>query len=223
MNILKKKFRDIKKLPTWIFWFPARLMQLLLHTLYRIEIIDPEDQCHSAHGSVGVTWHNRLFFFAAIFPREVRKRTVAVVSASRDGQYICDLISFFGLRSLRGSSSRKGAAALREAITAVRDENLNVAFTPDGPRGPRYRMKQGPIILASMTGAPILALSVNASKYWQIKSWDNFQIPKPGARLTLVFAPALHIPPDLDADALEEWRQKAEDVLNSITVDAMDK
>lgn len=219
MGFLKQKFRKIKKLPTWIFWFPARLLQLVLHALYRIEIIDPEDHSHAAHGVVGVAWHNRLCFFAAIFPRVVRRRTVAVVSASRDGQYICDLISHLGLRSLRGSSSRKGAAALREAISAVQEENLNVVFTPDGPRGPKYRMKMGPVVLASMTGAPILPVSVNASRYWQFRSWDNFQIPKPGAKLTLVFGKTFPVPPDLDAAGLEQWRVKAEEALNAITVD----
>lgn len=218
MGYFKKKFRSVQKLPTWIFWFPARLLQLLLHTLYRVKIDDPTDYVHTRQGCVGVAWHNRLCFFAAIFPKVARVRTVAVVSASRDGQYIADLISHLGLKSLRGSSSKRGAHALLEAFRAVRD-GYNVAFTPDGPRGPKYKMKLGPILLASQTGAEIQPMAINASRYWQIRSWDNFQIPKPGATLTLVMGKGIPIPPDLSEDELEKYRKTVEDALNAITVD----
>ncbi len=218
MSIIKKKFRSIKKLPTWIFWFPAMLLWTILHTLYRITIVDPRDVVHTSQGVVGIAWHNRLCFFAAIFPKVARLRTVAVVSASRDGQYICDIISHFGLRSLRGSSSRKGAAAMREAISAIHN-HLNVAFTPDGPRGPKYKIKLGPVALASTTGAPVVPISVNASRYWQIKSWDNFQIPKPFAKLTLVFGEPIYVPENLSVEQQEEWRIKVESALLAITED----
>ena len=75
MNLLKKKFRSIKKFPVWIYWLPARLVQLALHTLFRFEIIDHENWVANAHGMIGVSWHNRLFFFAVAFPAEIRKRT----------------------------------------------------------------------------------------------------------------------------------------------------
>ena len=64
MGILKKKFRDIKKFPGWIYWLPARLMQLYYRFFFRHEWIDPLDLTHTAVGAVTVTWHNRLFFFA---------------------------------------------------------------------------------------------------------------------------------------------------------------
>ena len=218
MSYLKQKFRSIKKFPSWIYWLPVRLLQLTLKTLYRVEIIDPDDHIHSANGGVAVAWHNRLCFFAAIFPKCARRRTVAVVSASRDGQYIADLIAQLGMRSLRGSSSRRGAHALLEAFAAVHD-GYNVAFTPDGPRGPKYRMKLGPILLASKTGGPIIPVSVNASRYWQFRSWDNFQIPKPFCKLTLVIGRGIPVPPELSEEELEFWRAKIEAELNKITVD----
>jgi lysophospholipid acyltransferase (LPLAT)-like uncharacterized protein len=219
MGWFKNKFRQIKKFPRWIYWLPARLLQLLCHTLYRIRIEDPENVRFSTGGVIGITWHNRLLFFPAIIPGSSRKRTAAVVSASRDGQYIADLISIYGIRSLRGSSSRKGVNALLDSVKAMRDENLNVAFTPDGPRGPRYTMKPGPVMLASLTGFPICPLSINASKCWSAKSWDGFQIPKPGATLTLVFGKMIHVPPDLTGEELEKWRLLVERELNAITVD----
>ena len=152
-------------------------------------------------------------------PASSRKRTAAVVSASRDGQYIADLISMFGIRSLRGSSSRRGVNALLDSVKVMREENLNVVFTPDGPRGPKYKMKPGPVMLASLTGAPVCPLSINASKYWSVKSWDGFQIPKPGATLTVVFGKPITVPKNLEGEEIEKWRLVLENALNEITVD----
>ena len=219
MGWLKDKFRQIKRFPRWIYWLPARTLQLMCHTLYRIKIEDPDNLRFSTGGFIGLAWHNRLFFFPAIMPAASRKRTAAVVSASRDGQYIADLISMFGIRSLRGSSSRRGANALLDSVKVMRQENLNVVFTPDGPRGPKYKMKPGPVMLASLTGAPVCPLSINASKYWSVKSWDGFQIPKPGATLTLVLGKPITVPPDLEGEEIEKWRLILENALNEITVD----
>ena len=222
MGWFKTKFRQIKKFPGWIYWIPALILKVCLRTLYRIRIEDPENIRLSMGGVIGVTWHNRLLFFPVIIPREARKRTAAVVSASRDGQYIADLISVFGIRSLRGSSSRRGAHALLDSVKIMRKENLNVAFTPDGPRGPRYVMKPGPVMLASLSGAPIHPVSINASKCWSVKSWDGFQIPKPGATLTLVIGKGIQVPPGIEGEELEKWRLKIQDALNEITVDPED-
>lgn len=218
MGFLKKKFREVKKLPTWIYWLPARLLQLYVRTCFRVRIVDPNRYIDCATGSVSVSWHNRLMFFAILFPSRARKRTVAVVSASRDGQYITDFISILGLRSLRGSSSKKGANAYREGIRAIR-EGYNVSFTPDGPRGPRYVMKHGPISLASVTGAGVIPITINASRCWSVRSWDRFQIPKPFSTLTLILGDKVEIPPDLDEAGLELYRKKVEEALMQITVD----
>ena len=218
MGTLKKKFRDIKKFPDWIYFFPALLMKVMFKCLYRFELVDKHDAVNNARGCIGITWHNRLMFFAASMPRPIRECTMAVVSASRDGQYVTDFIKQFGIGSLRGSSSRRGANALLGAIHAI-NEKKNVAFTPDGPRGPRYVLKPGPVILASKTGAPILPVSINASRYWEIKSWDGFQIPKPGAKITMIIGETIKVPADLDAEGIEKWRKTVEDALNAVTVD----
>ena len=218
MNILKQKFRSIKKFPTWIYWLPARLMQLSLHTLYRYELVDPEGLLAKTHGIIGICWHNRLFFFAAAFPADVRKRTCAVVSASRDGQYIADFISILGLKSLRGSSSRGGAKAQHQAVNALK-AGYNVCFTPDGPRGPKYQMKNGPVQLASLMQTKILPVSINYSSCWAVKSWDNFQIPKPFSKVQVIFGTPVEVPPNLEREELEVYRKKAEDALMAVTFD----
>lgn len=222
MGMLKKKFRNIKKLPTWIFFFPALLLKISRAFLLKVKFDDPNNYVNEARGFVTVTWHNRLLYFPAVFPKTTRQHTVAVVSPSRDGQYIVDLISHFQLKSLRGSSSKKGAKAQRAAFNAIA-EGYNVSFTPDGPRGPKYKMSKGPIHLASKTGHPIMPISINASRYWELKSWDNFQIAKPFSQITLAIGDLIYIPPDLNEQELEEWRVKVEEKLMAITVDKTDK
>ena len=128
MGYFKQKFRDTKKLPDWIFFLLAGFLRFMRFCFYRVKVVDPDGLIGSSRGVVGVTWHNRLLFFPAVFPKEVRKCTVAVVSASRDGQYIADLIKCFGLRSARGSSSRGGAQAQLEASRALKAGN-HVSFT----------------------------------------------------------------------------------------------
>ncbi len=216
MGYLKKKFRNTKKLPNWIFYILAGVLKFMRFFFYRLEIIDPENWIERAEGVVSVTWHNRLLFFPVVFPKKVRKKTVAVVSASRDGQYIADLIRCFGLRSARGSSSKGGMNAQLEAVRALKS-NCNVSFTPDGPRGPRYHLSRGPIHLASMHKTSVIPVAVNASRYWECRSWDRFQIPKPFSKLTLVIGDPIAVPENLTPEELEFYRKKVEDALNKIS------
>jgi len=218
---LKYKFRQIKKLPGWIYILPALLLRVLYRCCYRHELIDPHNYSYEGTGMIGVTWHNRLLYFAPAFPKEVRHRTTAVVSASRDGQYVADFIARFGLRALRGSSSKRGAAAMRSALGAIRGEE-HVIFTPDGPRGPRYKMKNGPAMLSSITGRAVVPISLNASRCWSVRSWDGFQIPKPGAKITVILGDPIVVPPNLTPEELEPWRLKIEEALLAITIDPPD-
>ena len=219
MNSLKHEFRQIKKLPGWIYWLPARFMQLAFHVFYRFELVDPLDLCRDPHSYICVTWHNRLMFYPAVFPKRLRVRAKAVVSSSRDGQYVADFIKLFGIESLRGSSSKRGAIAQLAAVEKLRKDRSIVIFTPDGPRGPRYRLKAGPVHLASITGAEVAPVTINYSSCWSMKSWDGFQIPKPFAKITLVIGDPIPVPPHLDAEGIEKYRQLLETELMKITVD----
>lgn len=166
---------------------------------------------------ITVTWHNRLLFYPLMFKKIFRLRTYAMISPSRDGQYITDLAKQFGVLSIRGSSRKRSAGVLNEAV-AILNRFYNVSMTPDGPRGPKYKMSQGPVILASKTGYPILPISVNSSRYWQLRSWDNFQIPKPFCKLQLVAGESINIPRNLTETEIERWREYVEVKLNEISI-----
>ncbi len=214
---MKKSLRQIKKLPDWCYWLPSHVI-LLWRTMMPFKIIDPngllEEYRHNPHRVCIVTiWHNRLLMLPPLFERPLRERTYAVISASRDGQYVADFAAQFGAKSIRGSSKRHGVRVLHDAIKTIQGGCM-VVFTPDGPRGPRYHMSKGPIHIASELGIPVVALGINYSAYWSVPSWDGFRLPKPWSKLTLVIGNELHVPPDLDADELERWRKAAEDELN---------
>jgi lysophospholipid acyltransferase (LPLAT)-like uncharacterized protein len=219
MGKKKKKSRLIQRLPNWVSFIFVFLMKHAPCCLFKIKIENPHKYLESEENVIIISWHNRLLFLTALFPDRFRRRTKAIVSASRDGQYIADLAHQFGVKTLRGSSSSKASSVQRNATRAIQ-EGWHVAFTPDGPRGPKYKMQRGPVHLASLTGARIIPVSVNASRYWQLKSWDNFQIPKPFSRLTFVVGDAITVPKKISSkEDMEIWRKKAEASLMKITLD----
>ncbi len=220
----KEWFRQIKKLPDWLYWLPSRIMMLLAKVM-RHERIDPNGYFEAyakddSRRCVVVIWHNRLLFFPPSCPKVNRLRTVAVISASRDGQYIADLCAQFGVKSVRGSSSRDAVKVLHNAFKSMKDGNL-IVMTPDGPRGPKYTLHKGPIQLASKLGVPVVPIAINYSDYWQLKSWDNFQIPKPWAKISMVVGDEISIPAELTPQEFEEHRLKVENALKAVSYDAL--
>jgi lysophospholipid acyltransferase (LPLAT)-like uncharacterized protein len=159
-------------------------------------------------------WHDRIFL-STYFWRH--RNIVVMTSQSFDGEYIARFIQRFGYGSIRGSSSRGGSRALFEMIKTMRTAHPT-AFTVDGPRGPRYEAKLGPVILAKKTGNPMLPFVVEPRKFWTVKSWDKMQIPKPFTRaLTIIGAP-IYVEPDAnDADIeskLSELQHSLDDLVN---------
>ncbi len=157
-------------------------------------------------------WHGR------IFPATWHWRNrgiVVMTSLNFDGEIIAACIQRHGYGAARGSSSRAGGRALAVMVREIRNRH-DVAFTIDGPRGPRYVAKQGPVILARKTGAGIFCFHVALRHKIQLNSWDHFQIPLPFTRAMLLTAPAIWIPPDADAAAIGEWHARMQTVLDEL-------
>lgn len=211
---MKKRFREIKKLPDWIYTPLAWIIKLWYMTM-RKEIIGSYDPNKVV---IQTIWHNRLLFCAMPFTKKFRNRTYCIASSSRDGQYITDLMCALGVNALRGSSSKDGARALRGAFKALKAGN-NVSLTPDGPRGPKYTFSSGAILMASKTGVPIQPFSINAEKYWELNSWDNFQIPKPFSKLKIHYGELIYVPKKLTEEELEEFRIRLEQANKDIAID----
>ncbi len=164
-------------------------------------------------GVILVFWH-RCVFPATLFFRE---RGIGVMtSQSVDGEYIARVISKFGYVPVRGSSSRGGARALI-AMRKMLEQNGIVAFTIDGPRGPIYVAKPGPVVLAASTGAPIVPFYVGVEKAWVMNSWDRFMVPKPFSRVHLVIGEMIRVPARLSETGVEEHRGRMQAGLERVT------
>jgi len=168
-------------------------------------------------------WHNRialclaLFFKFAVKPQPSRKMAV-MSSASRDGGIISKIIELHKVVPIRGSSSRRGGQALLEMRTKA-SEGYDLAITPDGPRGPRYKVHMGIIKLSQVTGNPIMPVCYHLSRKIVLKSWDGFQIPYPFCTATVSLGKPFIVPSHLSDEELEKYREKLNDVMCSITVD----
>ena len=145
-----------------------------------------------------------------------------MTSRSADGEYIARVIQRFGFHAIRGSSSRGGSQALLEMRTLI-ENNGTAVFTIDGPRGPRYVAKRGPILLASMTGAPIIPFYVAVRSAWVLKSWDRFVVPKPFSRIHTHFSEMIHVPPHVDEAGIQEYRARMQAGLEQATRIAEEK
>jgi len=139
-----------------------------------------------------------------------------MTSQSRDGEYIARVISRFGFVPVRGSSSRGGQRALMEMNRLLAEGN-GVAFTIDGPRGPRYVAKKGPVLLARMSGVAITAFYVAVERAWVLKTWDRLVIPKPFSRIHVGVARKIFVPPDAGDDAMERYHAEMQAALERVT------
>ena len=158
-------------------------------------------------------WHSQLLSLAYLY----RNQNIHVlVSSHRDGEYIVRITKRLGYGAVRGSSTRGSARLLSDALEAL-GKGLDIAITPDGPRGPRQQFKPGAIFLARESGLPIVLGACVAEHTWRLRSWDGFHVPKPFSRATLVVGDPIYIPRDLDDEGLEAKRVELERTLNEFT------
>ncbi len=130
-----------------------------------------------------VLWHNRLFLTPEFYRRyRIGRPIYGLVSASPDGAWLAALFSTVGMRAVRGSSSRLGREAAEGMVEVLRAGH-DVGITPDGPRGPCYRLKPGALVVTRRTETPILIVGAQFSAAWRLRSWDRFYVPRPFSRI----------------------------------------
>jgi lysophospholipid acyltransferase (LPLAT)-like uncharacterized protein len=175
--------------------------------------IQHRTQCREHDNPIIATfWHYAILYN---FYHMRKESGVAMVSASKDGEYIARLAGYFGFAVVRGSRNRKGMQAMKELMRFIA-QGRHAGIVADGSQGPPKVVQAGSILLASKTGAPILPMLWSASRYWAIHSWDRMVIPKPFSRIDFHYGEPLLVPADLKADGIEEYRLRLENSLNSV-------
>jgi lysophospholipid acyltransferase (LPLAT)-like uncharacterized protein len=161
---------------------------------------------------IGSFWH------ACIIPATYMCRNLGVrvmSSNSYDGEYMGRIIRKFGFVAVKGSSSRNAVRALLGLRRALQD-GWAVAFTLDGPRGPRYKVKPGPVALARSSGVPLTMFHMAIDRAWVLNSWDRMMIPKPFSRVLMRFGNLIPIPADATDEILEHYQQELQDSLDRV-------
>lgn len=181
---------------------------------FRAIYLDPAvDPTRALGGTrIYVFWHENL-----LIPLYLRGHChiAMLLSQHRDADILGRVAKLSGFGCVRGSTYRGGARALMELLERSRTQHL--AITPDGPRGPRRQLAQGPIYLASKLRLPIVAMGMGYDRPWRAPSWDRFAVPRPFSRARGIVSPPISIPGDLDRDGVERWRLHLERVLNELS------
>jgi lysophospholipid acyltransferase (LPLAT)-like uncharacterized protein len=159
-------------------------------------------------------WHDRLLLVP--FANTDAQRVCIMVSRHRDGELISRAVRPLAIDTVRGSSTRGWAGALKGLLRAYRD-GANLAFVPDGPKGPRWQAKSGVIQVARATGAAIIPIGAAARWARRLRSWDRLVVPVPGSRVVYRAGETIIIPRDADAAALERARAALERELVRVT------
>jgi lysophospholipid acyltransferase (LPLAT)-like uncharacterized protein len=217
-TIYKQATRSGRRMTPWrrFAWRIVVAIGLgLIHTFWRMcrvtRIVGDEHIegiLRTSPSMIPVYWHqHQLFCGKYLLDQRTRGLRVGfLVSPSVDGEIGAMAVARLGATVVRGSSSHTGARALRDYYEALSRQGVSPVITPDGPRGPRFVVKPGAILLSQMSGRPIVPMAYAASRAITFH-WDKFVIPLPLSRIAIAIGPPLQVPRKLDAAALEQWQR----------------
>jgi lysophospholipid acyltransferase (LPLAT)-like uncharacterized protein len=189
-------------------WLLRTLIELFMRTVtFSVENEHPVlNLLEQKRPFVLVFWHGSMTY---PWWRMRGRNAAALVSHSKDGQILANLLMSWGYHVLRGSSSRGSKEAMQTMRGAVRDGHV-LCVTPDGPRGPYHEMKMGAVRVAQTMRVPLVSVSVGYRRHRRLKSWDRFEIPFPFTRARVVYSDPVIIDPELTGEALDEVRLSCE-------------
>jgi len=196
----------------WAGWSLVRMLGPTLR--FEVHGYQHVERLHaSGRPFISAFWH-RVILPAIWWWRN--RKIVVLNSTNFDGQWTRRVIERFGFLTAQGSSTRGGLRGL--AVMARRlEEGRDVAFTIDGPRGPRYVAKPGPVMLSRRTGLPIMVFHIGLQEAWTLeKTWDLFQIPKPFSRAVLLIAPLIEVSPEADREEMERKHAEMQAALDRV-------
>jgi lysophospholipid acyltransferase (LPLAT)-like uncharacterized protein len=160
-----------------------------------------------------VFWHGGLL---PLMHYHRHENIVVLISEHEDGEYLTRVVEHNGFGAVRGSSTRGGTRGLKGLIRAARD-GRDLALTPDGPKGPPGAFKTGALVVAQVTGIPVIPMAVQSSSGWRFRSWDGFLVPKPFSTVTIKYLAPLLVPRDSTREGLDLIAREIGTSLNACT------
>ncbi len=159
----------------------AYMLIRLLFATCRVHYHLPRKRCEVP--CLAAFWHGEIMMNPFLYKKFMADLPFSLmISEHFDGEVIARTASYFGFDFVRGSSSKGAIKVLKESFRLI-DKGIGIAITPDGPRGPRHSIADGIVVIAQKKNLPIVVYRYKASRYWEMKSWDRFIIPKPFSRL----------------------------------------
>ena len=226
-----KRFMRSNAVQITLGWLVAAYMTFVKYTTrWDIERADHvQDIIDGGKGFIALTWHSRFMMLTAAWKKSYQMPHV-LISRSRDGAIVAHTSHFLGLKTIRGSvkkaakgnlaaKAKGGAKAGLDIVTALESEAC-IVITPDGPRGPRQRLGDGPIRLARLTGVPIVPCTFALRHRKQFNSWDKFILPLPFGKGKIIWGTPVTIPADADERKIEHIRERIESEMNIFLADA---
>jgi hypothetical protein len=191
----------------WLMRLWFRSCRVILHN--QENCFKPDEKDKTAIASF---WHYSIIY---ILYHMRKYSATAMVSASRDGEYVARLAEEFGFDTVRGSRNNKGVEGLKSMLRAIRNGS-SAAIVADGSQGPPRVVQAGTILLASRTGVPIIPMACAASSYFTVNSWDKTIIPKPFSRIDFYYGEPFFVPAKVNPEELEQYRLHLEERLNQL-------
>ncbi|MDR0449238.1 MAG: lysophospholipid acyltransferase family protein [Rickettsiales bacterium] len=156
-------------------------------------------------------WHGRSMMLSPLV-RKGRFDGYAIASTHRDGRLMAKIQRIFGLKTIWGTSKRNGISVLRQGLKVLKRGSM-ICMTPDGPKGPRMRLRDGIFYFAKITGAPILPVCYSSSRPKILRNWDKYMIPKPFSRVKIEVGVPVYIPRNISDSELSEVKKKLEQTM----------
>jgi lysophospholipid acyltransferase (LPLAT)-like uncharacterized protein len=188
---------------------------------YRFEVISGdsvESLADEGRSAILTLWHEAIFTSSWYLQRlaGLGLRVTYMVSPSVDGELAVGLLRRLDGQVVRGSATRSGVKALHGLYRAISRDGASPVILPDGPKGPPHECKAGPLLLARVSGVPVLPMACGASSAWRLRTWDRMVIPRPFSRVAIVVGEAQVVPTELDSDSIEGERLKLEQTLEEL-------
>ncbi len=203
------------------WWLPiaasaaANLIRLVGPT-WRFQVVGAEFLAEARAHSPAVIfafWHGRMLALSYGY----RGRSIHVLASKhRDGELMGQTVHKLGFGHVRGSSTRGGAQAILELVDKLA-EGYDLGITVDGPIGPRFVVKPGPLEIAKLSGCAVVPAAVSSGRRWTLRSWDAFEVPKPFTTVSVRFGSPVTVPRDAAFELVEAKRQAVENTLRGLT------